>query len=86
MPELLTIELKSDLERIYKITGDILNALDSGGIRCESGESGGTLEQIKFNLMDIGGTLQKDIFNCDYLITKCKGSGEDGGKCKERRA
>ena len=71
MPELLTTELKSDLERIYKITGDILNTLDSGDIRCEGD---GALEQIKFNLMDIGGTLQKDIFNCDYLITKCKAS------------
>lgn len=72
MPELLTTELKSDLERIYKITGDILNALDSGDIKCEDS---GTLEEIKFNLMDIGGTLQKDIFNCNYLITKCQGSG-----------
>lgn len=72
MPELLTTELKSDLERIYKITGDILNSLESGDIRCETGESGVKLDQIKFNLMDVGGTLQKDIFNCDYLITKLR--------------
>lgn len=76
MPELLATELKSDLERIYKITGDILNALDSGEIRCVSEESR-MLDRVKFDLMDIGGTLQKDIFNCDYLITKCKTYGSE---------
>jgi hypothetical protein len=75
MPELLTTELKSDLERIYGLTGEILNALESGDIRCEAGRSDDTLERIKFNLMDIGGTLQKDIFNCDYIITKLRTAG-----------
>lgn len=70
MPELLATELKSDLERMYKITGDILNALESGGVSCMDGESGAMLERIKFSLMDIGGTLQKDIFNCDYILAK----------------
>jgi hypothetical protein len=70
MPEVITTELKSDLERIYKITGDILNALESGDLKLEASGQEKTYEWLRFGLEDIEGTLQKDIFNCDYLITR----------------
>lgn len=72
MAEVLTTELKSDLENIYKIAGDLLNAIDAGDFSKESEEVRKMLDLVKAGLMDIGGTLQKDIFNCDYLITKIR--------------
>ncbi len=75
MPEVLTIELKSDLERIYKIAGDLLNSIEMQYKGKENGVDAEMLDLIRFKLMDITGTLQKDIFNCDYLITKIKTTG-----------
>ena len=80
MPEVITTELKSDLERIYKQVGDILNAIDSGGVSCEVSGPGGEPGWIKSALMDVEGTLQKDIFNCDYLITKMRTLPVEDGK------
>lgn len=70
MPEILTTELKSDLEYIYKVAGDLLNELDQRDWSKDSEDTRKMMEIVKFRLADIGGTLQKDIFNCDYLITK----------------
>jgi hypothetical protein len=70
--EILSTELKSDLENIYKITGDLLNILEAKDFDKESEEIKEMLSLIKFRLEDIEGTLQKDIYNCDYLITKIK--------------
>ncbi len=72
MAEILSTELKSDLENIYKITGDLLNILETKDFDKESEEIKEMLSLIKFRLEDIEGTLQKDIYNCDYLITKIK--------------
>ncbi len=84
MPEVLTTEFKSDLERIYKITGDLLNRIEvrSNDEEHEAGRE--LLELVRFKLMDIAGTLQKDIFNCDYLVTKIRTAGGDGIDRQER--
>lgn len=74
MPEVLTTELKSDLEKIYKITGDLLNDIQGGNVKPDCNETRKLLETVRSGLMDITGTLQKDIFNCDYLITKIRTS------------
>jgi hypothetical protein len=70
MTEILSTEFKSDLENIYKITGDLFNLLESKDFNNESEEIQELMSLIKFRLEDISGTLQKDIFNCDYLLTK----------------
>jgi hypothetical protein len=70
MTEILSTEFKSDLENIEKITGDLLNLLESKDFNNESEEIQELMSLIKFRLEDISGTLQKDIFNCDYLLTK----------------
>ncbi len=72
MAEILSTELKSDLENIYKKTGDLLNLLETKDFEKESEEIKEMVSLIKFRLEDIEGTLQKDIYNCDYLITKIK--------------
>jgi hypothetical protein len=70
MAENLTYELKSDLQNMYKIAGDMLNMLEKKNLVCENRDVRESIEEVKAELMDISGTLQKDIFNCDYLITK----------------
>jgi hypothetical protein len=72
MAEILSTELKDDLEDIYKKTGDLLSLLESKSFENESSEVHELVELVKFRLQDITGTLQKDIYNCDYLITKIK--------------
>jgi len=72
MSDIVTTELKSDLENIYKTTGDLLNYLELKDFEKESGDIRELIGFIKFRLEDIEGTLQKDIFNCDYLDTKTK--------------
>ncbi len=69
MPEILTTELKSDLEYIYKKAGDLLTDMQADN-NTDDGEMRALLERVEFTLEDICGTLQKDIYNCDYLITK----------------
>jgi hypothetical protein len=70
MSEIISTEIKSDLENIYKITGDISNLLEAKDFTEESDEIRELMNLIKFRLEDICGTLQKDIYNCDYLLTK----------------
>lgn len=77
MPEVLTTEIKSDLERIYKIAGDLLNSIELRYKEKDNEVGRELLEQARFKLMDITGTLQKDIFNCDYLVTKIRTAGGD---------
>ena len=72
MEELLSTEIKDDLENIYKITGDLLNLLEVQGVKCQDKDTRELFELIRFRLTDIGGTLQKDIYNCGYLETKFK--------------
>jgi hypothetical protein len=76
MTENLSIEFKSDLEYMYKISGDLLNLLQSKDFKKENPETKRIIELIMFRLEDIGGVLQKDIFNCDYLILKMKTENE----------
>lgn len=75
MSEIITVELKSDLEGIYKIAGVLLNDLEMRNFSKDSEETRELIEYIKFKLMEIGGTLQKDIFNCDFILTKMKSTG-----------
>lgn len=70
MSEIISTELKSDLENIYKITGDLSNLIEARNFNQESDEIRELMSLIKFRLEDVTGTLQKDIFNCDYLLTK----------------
>ncbi|MCX7921798.1 MAG: hypothetical protein N3B21_07300 [Clostridia bacterium] len=72
MAEILTTELKSDLENIYKTIGDMLNLLEVTNFSSQNNEVNEAVDLIKLKLQDIEGTLQKDIYNCDYLITKFK--------------
>ncbi|MDP4179952.1 MAG: hypothetical protein Q8942_02545 [Bacillota bacterium] len=67
MSLIIGTELKSDLEHLYKITGDILTLIDMEADQLDEIDIQG---YIRLRLLDINGTLQKDIFNCDYLITK----------------
>lgn len=70
MSEIIAFELKSDLEYVYKVTGDLLNELE--GIYSEGNGSinNEMLERLRFGLVNTGAVLQKDIFNCDFIITK----------------
>ncbi len=72
MPEILSVELKRDLEGVYKTAGDLLNLLESKKFDNEGKETKELMEHVKKGLFEISGTLQKDIYNCDYLITKMK--------------
>jgi hypothetical protein len=72
MSEILTHEIKNDLENIYKLTGDLLNMISMKDFSSEKSEIQEMMEMIKFRLADIGGILQKDIFNCDYLLMKMR--------------
>lgn len=70
MSEIISTELKSDLENMYKITGDLSNLIEAKNFNQESDEVRELIDHIKYKLEDVVGTLQKDIFNCDYLISK----------------
>ncbi len=70
MIEILTTEIKSDLQNIYKATRELLNMLDEKSLEAESNRIHELLALIRLRLGDIEGTLQKDIFNCNYLMTK----------------
>lgn len=74
MTQIITAELKSDLERLYKVSGDLLNKVESefGSGSDGNDNAGKMLETIRFGLMDISGTLQKDIFNCDHIETQLR--------------
>ena len=72
MAEILSTELKSDLEDVYRKAGNLLDVLEDRSFDREREDIRELMEVIRFRLEDICGTLQKDIFNCDYLITKYK--------------
>jgi hypothetical protein len=78
MSDPISVELKSDLTTIYKKAGDTLDYLQEKCFECENHEMKEVMELIKFRLEDMTGTLQKDIFNCDFLITmeKIKGGND----------
>jgi hypothetical protein len=57
---------------LYKISGDLLNTVETEFSKTNTEDSKRLLESLRFGLMDIGGTLQKDIFNCDYIVTKLR--------------
>lgn len=62
-------ELKSDLEAMYKMTGEILTRMDLDDMRLVDAE---VMRQIRLKVLDMEAILQKDIFTCDYLISKGK--------------
>ena len=74
MTEILNTEIKSDLQNIYKSTRELLNMLELLNVpeveKTEAHQIHELLDLIRFRLADIEGTLQKDIFNCNYLMTK----------------
>lgn len=67
MAVILEAELQSDLEALYKITGDLLNEIE-----LRKFENCPLIDIVKFRLEDISGTLQKDIFNLRYISMKAK--------------
>ncbi len=72
MSEIIAIELKSDLEHVYKLTGDLLNEIETAGMDKNGNISCDMLERMRAVLMDTGAVLQKDIFNCDFIISSMK--------------
>lgn len=70
MAAIIETEIRSDLEALYKITGDLLNEIERKQI-----EHCPMMEIVKFRLEDISGTLQKDIFNLRYISMKEKSGG-----------
>ncbi|MCX8129977.1 MAG: hypothetical protein N3I35_07765 [Clostridia bacterium] len=72
MAEVLYTELKEDLENVYSKTRNLLDLLQSKDFGKESSEMKELMDTVMFRLEDMEGTLQKDIYNCDYLITKFK--------------
>lgn len=72
MSEVISTELKSDLESIYGSARNLLDLIQDKTLENESEDTRKLFELIKFRLMDMEGTLQKDIYNCDYLITRFK--------------
>jgi hypothetical protein len=78
----LVIELKNDLENMYKNAGDMLNLLADKDFSNQDGEIRELMGLLEFRLQDITGTLQKNIFNCDYLITKFKILDKSAGASK----
>jgi len=71
MTETLTTELKSDLESIYKLTGELIDMISMKGLFYQD-EMKWIMEDIKVRLMDIGSMLKKDILNCDYILAEMK--------------
>ncbi|MCR4434294.1 MAG: hypothetical protein QHH06_01805 [Clostridiales bacterium] len=72
MLEIIGTEIKSDLLNMYRTAGDLLNYLEVKDSTRRNEDSGELLEMVKSKLMDITGTLQKDIYNCDYILSKAK--------------
>ena len=70
MGELLGVEIKSDLEYVYKNVRELLNLVQAKDFEDLRPEIRGLVDKIAFKLEDIEGIIQKDIFNCDYLITQ----------------
>ncbi len=70
MGELLGVEIKSDLEYVYKNIRELLNLTQARDFEDLRPELRGLMDKIAFKLEDIEGIIQKDIFNCDYLITQ----------------
>lgn len=69
MPESnITIEVKSDLEYIYKLTGDLLNDIEAAETD-HQGMSGKLIDRVKQCLADASTVIQKDIYNCDFIIS-----------------
>jgi hypothetical protein len=72
MAEILSTELKEDLQDVYSKTRNLLDLLQTKNFENESSEMKELMDLIMFRLEDMEGTLQKDVYNCDYLITKFK--------------
>lgn len=72
MSIILSTEIKSDLEDMYKITGEILTQIDLDDTELVDTE---IFKQIRLKISDMEAILQKDIFTCDYLISKEKITG-----------
>ncbi|HOV25046.1 MAG TPA: hypothetical protein PK566_01615 [Pseudobacteroides sp.] len=69
MSIILSTELKSDLEAMYKITGEILTQMDLEDGKSVDAEA---LRQIRHKVSDMEAIIQKDIFTCNYLTSKEK--------------
>lgn len=70
MAIILETEIKSDLETIYKIAGDLLNEIQMQEVENCPPSIQQTLDLVKFRLEDIAGTLQKDIYTIGHLAMK----------------
>ncbi|HEY9061194.1 MAG TPA: hypothetical protein VIO64_11940 [Pseudobacteroides sp.] len=72
MSIIVSTELKSDLEDMYRMTGEILTQIDLDDAGLVDTE---IIKQIRLKVSDMEAILQKDIFTCDYLISKEKITG-----------
>ena len=70
MSLIIYTEIKNDLESVYKNTSEMITLLQDRNFDNENAETRDLIEFLKFKLMDIEGTVQKDIFTCDYISTK----------------
>jgi hypothetical protein len=69
MSIIVSTEIKSDLEDMYKITEEILTKIDFRNSELVDTE---TIKQIRLKISDMGAILQKDIYTCGYLVSKEK--------------
>lgn len=69
MPDYIAIEVKRDLEYVYKITGDLLNEIETAEAVEDEGNNNDLLGRVKQCLADTATVMQKDIYNCDFIIS-----------------
>lgn len=75
MAIIIETELQSDLEVLYKIAGDLLNEIERKEYENNPRAARQLIEQVKFTLEDMTGTLQKDIFNLRHAVMKMQTGG-----------
>lgn len=70
MPEnYIAIEVKRDLEYVYKLTGDLLNEIEMAEAGENRSMNNDLLGRVKQCLADTSTVMQKDIYNCDFIIS-----------------
>lgn len=78
MAIIIATELQSDLETLYKMTGELLNEIEMKEIEnCPQSEQSAEqmLGRVKFRLEDMAGTLQKDIVNLRHIVMNLQVGG-----------
>lgn len=70
MTEIFSTALKGDMEKMYKILGDLCNLMENQNFSAERKEIQELFQFIHNQCKDVTGILQEDIFQWDYLITR----------------